>query len=365
MLFGNHINKTEESFGQEKKHIDWIDGVKFVAMMAVLVDHTTGILHNNRFLTLLSFASVSIFMLLSGITAWYSEEKGRSFFGKYINSIKKVIIMYIIATLFYHIAEDKEFELRSFLSYIVRFNASLPFYYVLLYIQVILFKNPFKTIITNCKSGSNGLVIEVLILGVISIISWITTNYTNILGIYGGGGKLFGGTFLVLFYMGMLLEAYGWLNQRKRCEIYFSILVGTITWCLWIYWNYKDIGSIEEYLVNIKGVNPPGIVIMVSAFLLLMIIGGIFTVLLEARGLLIRKITKFISYLGRYSFSIFLFHSLWMKYLLNPYLKIDNIWVKRVVYIVVIVFGSIWIEKLINRCLYYMRKIVIRESSRN
>lgn len=84
-----------------KKHLKWIDGTKFIALMAVMIDHTAGVLRYSQRIQLISFFSVSLFILISGITAWIHEEKKQaSSLKKYGTSIKKITYAYFGATFF-------------------------------------------------------------------------------------------------------------------------------------------------------------------------------------------------------------------------------------------------------------------------
>lgn len=54
----------------EKQRIRWIDCAKTVAIIAVLVDHNSGLLYQNNNIKIISYFSVSLFILLAGITAF-------------------------------------------------------------------------------------------------------------------------------------------------------------------------------------------------------------------------------------------------------------------------------------------------------
>lgn len=66
------------------------------------------------------------------------------------------------------------------------------------------------------------------------IIASLTTNYTSILGIYGGGGKLLGGTYIILFYIGMILNKYKVFSSENKVTIALTLLIaGTAWWGVW------------------------------------------------------------------------------------------------------------------------------------
>ena len=64
-----------------------------------------------------------------------------------------------------------------------------PFYYVLLYIQLILVSPILFRVFEYTSDLKKGLLIEIVGFAVVLWISSWTTNYSNILGVYGGGGS--------------------------------------------------------------------------------------------------------------------------------------------------------------------------------
>lgn len=92
------------------------------------------------------------------------------------------------------------------------------------------------------------------------IVSWVTTNFTNILSIYGGGGKLFGGTFLILLYIGMLVAKYDdgicLINKWHIVGSFISFNAMALMWWRFIYSNQL---AIDSKLPFGKGYNPPSI----------------------------------------------------------------------------------------------------------
>ena len=104
--------------------VPWIDMAKFVAIVAVMVDHTNGILYHRSSIALASYFSVSLFILLMGITSFWSFERN---FG----NLK-------LATAVYQVTAYRSFDFLTYLMAVIHFNASGPFYFVLLYIQLLL-----------------------------------------------------------------------------------------------------------------------------------------------------------------------------------------------------------------------------------
>lgn len=55
-----------------KQEIKWINCAKAVAVFAVLIDHTNGILYTNANIAMASYYSVSLFILISGMLSFTS-----------------------------------------------------------------------------------------------------------------------------------------------------------------------------------------------------------------------------------------------------------------------------------------------------
>lgn len=344
-----------------KKHLKWIDGTKFIALMAVMIDHTAGVLRYSQRIQLISFFSVSLFILISGITAWIHEEKKQaSSLKKYGTSIKKITYAYFGATFFYQIFNHKFFDFSQYFYYIIHFNASGPFYFVLLYLQILIFRQPFKVILRKFGRDKREVFFEGIILVIIIGISHITTLYTDILGVYGGGGKLFGGTYLILFYVGMLIAKHRLLEETKTRAIGCTIVFGGL-WFLWIYMNYKNIDSVDSFISAGNLVNPPGMIIMLSACLVLPFSFGLFEILNQIRISWLSRIIEGVCYVGRHTLYIFLYHNLFLEYFLSPYVMIENIWLRRVVFLIVMIGGSLMVEKLLTRLASMIKKLYDNE----
>lgn len=106
-----------------------------MAIIAVLVDHTYYVLYRNYNITILSFFSVSLFILLMGITTYISEAKHQNkYSGIELGRVNRILVPYIIATFIYKLVIDYFFDFKTFMLRLVYFNASDPFYFVLLYL---------------------------------------------------------------------------------------------------------------------------------------------------------------------------------------------------------------------------------------
>ena len=84
----------------EKKSVVWIDCAKFLAILAVLIDHGKGILYEGETTQYISFFSVSVFFFLSGMTTWYSlgRKKAEETFVRWTaRRLWRIIAPYLVA----------------------------------------------------------------------------------------------------------------------------------------------------------------------------------------------------------------------------------------------------------------------------
>lgn len=345
----------EKGNDYRNRHIPWIDGAKFTAIMAVIIDHTTGVVHNNSHIRLVSFFSVSLFILISGITAWESIDKASGIKEGYFNSIKKILSAYLLATFIYQAANHKFFDFETYLYYLIHFNASSPFYYVFLYMQIMLFKQLFNRILSGGGYKQKNYN-EAIFLLIVVLISYFTMNYTNIFDIYGGG-RLFGGTYLILFYLGMLIAKHRWLDETIRVRKFSAIVIFGGLWIFWIGRLCSNISSVEAFILAGNAINPPGIVIMVSACLILPFTFGIFSLLDEVKICPINQVVKGMFLIGRHSLYVFLYHRLILDCILIPYIDINSIWLKRIVYVFSMILGSLFIEIIVKKISSILKKL--------
>ena len=113
----------------------------------------------------------------------------------------------------YTVVQDRYFNFELFINRVILFNASSPLYYVALYIQLIFINVFLYTIIKKCNQCRYSYLYKMIIFILLLFGASLSINYSNILSIYGGGGKLFGGTYVVLSYLGMIMAP--WLLAEK------------------------------------------------------------------------------------------------------------------------------------------------------
>jgi len=340
-----------------KAKIKWINAAKVVAILGVMIDHTNGVLYTNINIAWGSYFSVSLFILLSGMTSYLSDST-QWHGGKYIfiKSAKKILLPYSICVLLYQVVATHYFDFTTYLKYFINFNISGPHYFVLLYLQLMLVRPILSKCLAFC-SGKREILWEFFIAIVVLGISLFTVNYTNILDVYGGGGKLLGGTYLFLYYLGMLLmkhEIFDSVNP-KRC-FFTSVISFALCFFWWRYMCQNQLG-IDAMLPFGGGFNPPGLSISIFACIVLFGCYGIFIFISSFEHT--KFIVEIFSQIGRHTLYIFLYHRMFLDYLLIPYVQLNIGIVKTIIYFGVMIGGSLVLDLMINKlieCLAYVMK---------
>ena len=335
------------------KRAYWIDVAKFMAIIAVMIDHTNGLLYKNPRIAYFSYYSVSLFILMMGVTSYWSYSKyNGSIIRKVGKGCWKIIRPYLVVTCLYSIIFERQFHFVNYLTYVIHFNASGPFYYVLLYLQLLFLAPVLYSVLKQADRVKYGVAIEIIGLIAVLVVSSMTTNYSNILDVYGGGGKLFGGTYLILLYLGMLFgKHYEKFSLNKRALVILFILSTTLT-ALWWYFISVDNCQIDTYIPYGGGFNPPSL-----SF-------GLYAVLMACTIYLLEKVLNFntqftkvfrtISVLGKHTLYMFLYHRMFLDIVFPQFfartgIVISNIWVMRTVYFTCMVGGPIVIESVLER----------------
>lgn len=144
------------------KKENWINMAKFIAILAVMVDHTNGVLYTRRSVALASYFSVSLFIFLMGITTFWSYERNvGKLKTKVIQKISAISVSYFLATAVYQVAAFHNFDFGRYVTALISFNASGPFYFVLLYIQLV-FVSPFIFYLIKIIGKTNSKKIAVI-----------------------------------------------------------------------------------------------------------------------------------------------------------------------------------------------------------
>lgn len=301
-----------------KQRYEWVDIMKAVAILAVILNHTVGLIFESQLILLHTGFSVTLFIFLSGITSSISISNKEEVNLKYLwNRLKSPVASYIVASFVYHVfVSNYRFDFIPFINQILTFSASPPFYFFAFYFQLVLCSTILYKIINYKKS----FLYHVAILIIILIVSNYLTTHTLIGNIMGGGGNLLGGTYLFVYSLGITLH------------IYLHKLTGyrTNLWGLLLFAAFLALFEYKDYIQLIWS-NPPNKYLLVYTLLVFGLIFSMYQVMSRFKSLTLLKI---ISYVGSYSLFIFMYHTLFidlsLKYNMLHMLGIQNIYLTRI-----------------------------------
>lgn len=285
-----------------KTKISWIDFLKGLSIFAVVLDHLFGVIYTNQEVHLYTEFSVTMFIFLAGVTSIISLERNKLPLKEYqLKRLNGTLIPYVIATIIYTtVNSNYRFDLSLFWDNLIHFNASGPFYFVVFYCQLVLIAPFLYRLLIKKK-----MYFQFLSLLFIYFISKYMTHYTNINGIYGGGGKLLGGSYLFAFFLGMFLFL---LYQRylENINRFWVLIVGFIFSLFLIYAIY-----ISGWL-NLGWTNPPNKQTFLYTLSVLLLGYSIFMIFTKWK--FTKKVLSIFTVMGRYSLYIFLYHLLSIFY---------------------------------------------------
>jgi peptidoglycan/LPS O-acetylase OafA/YrhL len=291
----------------------WIDVLKGLAAIAVVVDHAHGVLYQDALIEWMAFVAVPVYILLAGTTSAISCERhpGRPFFHEYLRRIRRTCESYAVAVLLYQILLIGKGGIRDYFDYLIHFDVIGPMYYLAVYLQLLLVAPLLYRIIRKIEPLPFRGLIHAGILALLYGISLFLMQFPLFLRLYGGGQFLFGGTFLVLFYLGMLLGTErDVFSDNPMPRSLFAFVSGTL--CLWFLLFYHRRQSVSRIGFYHSVINPPGILLMVYA--LLFVLTFLLLYYLVRPGNVLWRLT---GWLGRASLHIYLYHTLFLDLLVQ------------------------------------------------
>ena len=249
------------------------------------------------------------------------------------------------------------FDLEFYLSSVVRFNAAGPFYYVLMYLQF-LFAVPILALFTRW-SGWRGIGLEIVGFMVCLVIGCFTTTHSNVLHVYGGGGNLLGGTFLILLYMGIWFGKYCRDIRLGKLLLFVEFLVFCVAAVAWWGFMVQDRLRMDVLFPFVKSLkfrgNPPGICVVIYSCLVAGTVFFLGTLLDYCATNRVRRIMGGVTWLGRHTLYIFLYHNFWRDVLQRiPCISgMGYTWLKWIIYFSVMILGSLLFE-VVFKWLYHI-----------
>lgn len=248
------------------------------------------------------------------------------------------------------------FDFETFLNALIHFNIQLPYYYIALYLQLMAISRLLFCYLEK-PTAKYWQAFRVVILLVASIaVSLFTHYHSNIMGMYGGGGKLLGGSYLILFVLGMILQKYKVLDQKSPWVNVGMILLSGIFLLTFSRWECAAGYAFAATLPFGNSINPPNISQMMIALVLLALCAACYNLLDGKKIPLLGKICSGMEYVGKHSLYVFLYHLYFVHIvttILQRYgLNISNVWISNLWNILL----GISLPILWEYCLRYLYK---------
>ncbi|MNW40483.1 Acyltransferase family protein [compost metagenome] len=275
----------------------WINFLKGLSIIAVVLDHLYGIIYSSPNAHLLTIFSVTLFVVLSGVTSAISNERSVLTFSDYIKKkFISIFIPYLIATFVYHIySNNYYFNFDLFFSQIIKFNAADPFYFIFFYLQLIfLSRFLYKLFLNRPVYQQAGLLL------IIYLICEYTNNYTQLPYVLGAG-KLFGGSYLFAFCVGIVF----YINYKSISKI-------TRKWyALTLIFSAAVLVCFIKYdLIQKSWANPPNKYTLFYSLFVAIFFISLFEL---SRRLWVNKLYLPIEWIGKFSLYTFLYHLLFIR----------------------------------------------------
>lgn len=291
------------------------------------------------------------------MTSYLSNQRHqRTWWAAFLHGSKRIFGVYAASIAVYQITgallagESTLFDLKIFLHHLVLFDLPAPAYYVAVYLQLMLASRFFY----RCIEGFSGRYLLLWEIGgglVLLMFAAFSVQYTDILGIPLGGGKLFGGTYLFLYYLGMLLmkhRVFECISVKKSLVITVTTSPLLILWLTYIHLTQLRIDSYFPF----GSYNPPGVAEMVLAVLMLFWVYGVFTLLQSLPSL--HLLTAIVVFIGQHTLYIFLYHWFVLQYFI---FRLSYIPFTAVVVLASLTFFPIGWEYIVGAVVRFFRRL--------
>jgi fucose 4-O-acetylase-like acetyltransferase len=318
----------------------WIDIGKCIAILAVIVDHCFGFLYHHPAIAHFSYFSVTLFVFMGGVTSYYSNRRHRAERGprETLRRVNTLLIPYAVATAVCLVLATGSLWVPEYLRALVAFSASPPLYFVLFYVQLTIV-SPWLFDLIRLSASRRYPVLAYTAVGVaLALVGWLLTRYTFVAEVHGGGRVILGGTYLLFYYLGMLMGSFD-PRIRSLAGAGAGAVVSLAAVGAWFWWVVRKGFALDTFIPVGGGLNPPGITLGVFAILLGAFIFCITTVIERIQFAPLTALARFAARIGGgYSLYIFLYHFSVLQLVYDPIARLGNIWLTRVVVVAAMVF---------------------------
>jgi fucose 4-O-acetylase-like acetyltransferase len=313
------------------KRIKWIDFLKGIAIIAVVLDHTN--IFFPRFLVQFvlwhTYFSVNWFIFLSGLLSGISLNKFRrvsllSISTKFYKSKLWLVYWYLLVSIVYWIFSNSKFDIIILLNYVISFNSGYHLYFLLILFQLFLLTPAlYKLIYKLTKLSSRIIFIFLIIIFTLVLFPLDKPPWKSIQNFY-----FISWSYLAVYLLGVTYSFY--YEKNNSLIMFLTIIVFVLS---------------EIYLIYKKGSFAIG---TVNIVLTVWSVAFLFTAMF-----LIKKyhynniILKVIDHIGQKSLIIYLLHYFILKYISDKKL-FGNTYIEIFIIYTMALFIPIILDMAIN-----------------
>lgn len=336
---------------------EWIYQIRGLAIIAVVVCHQQGILHDSEFIQLLTLYSVTTLVFLMGVTKaislkrHYTSHAHPEGMVKYsLRAMTPVLCSYLIAS-FAYLSIDSGKKWVTGLSYntvlenLLDFSASSEFYFIRYYILFSLYAPFLYAIIKYIIYKKELKKYRTLLEAGVFLLVWIV-GYESI-----GRVEVFGASYLFVYSVGLLAGQIDIpVNKKYLIPAFVLLTVGFVS-VKRFYWARVD--GVYDYSggVNVLAsklqLNPPNISVILYSFGVIAVTYLLFEMCNDSKVYIIKAIGRMFGILGKYSMDIFLWHILIQECLNRYFLGMEKNVLKWIIY-----YGAMFMLPVIGRSIY-------------
>lgn len=330
---------------QGRRREAWVDCGKLAGNVLVVLLHSIETLEQGDTVKNAVGVAVTLLLFLAGYTAYastaryFAKADRQPVFYEILRRLGSILPAYALATFACIVMENHGFQLEAYLDALLHFNATSAFYFVLIYCQLTALSPALYLLAVrfNALGRAKRLACQAACMAMLLGVSYFCVHYTYMLPLFSGGRMLFGGTFLMVYYAGMLFA-----NAKRRAQtprrLALTAVVFLILCALCVGWINRYGYRMEDWIGCAfgPGYNPPGLTLALYGACAVGFLYALCGWMERARSPVLQRIVRAWAWCGRYAVYIFLYHRLLQAFPLSL-LAIESLAARRVVHLLVLV----------------------------
>lgn len=168
-----------------------------------------------------------------------------------------------------------------------------------------------------------------------------------------------GGTNLILYYLGMVIEKHGIFRDISVKKSILTLFISSAIWFL--FWRFVRVNGriLDQYFPYAGGLNPPSATLFIFSLCMLGMTFGFFT--FADRFRYAKWSVEIAGWIGKRTMAIFFYHMLvveWIRPRYKAYCSNEQTWGARILYFAVMIGGSILIDAVVTYFQKNLKRVV-------